>query len=70
MIQMNLIFKCPIKAAIFLNKNYDKIELWWEKMSSSNEFKKFRSNLFKTNKDMNGSIFIKKIKKIKYKNVK
>jgi len=70
MIQMNLIFKCPIKAAIFLNKNYDKIELWWEKMSNSNEFKKFRSNLFKTNKDMNGSIFIKKIKKIKYKNVK
>ena len=67
---MNLIFKCPIKAAFFLNKNYDKIELWWEKMSNSNEFKKFRSNLFKTNKDMNGSIFVKKIKKIKYKNVK
>ena len=66
MIQMNLIFKCPIKAAIFLNKNYDKIEFWWEKISKSNEFKKFRNNLFKSNEDKSGSIFIKEIENIKY----
>ena len=64
LIQKNFIFLSPKKASNFLNKNFSKIDLWWEEICMSNEYIELKKNYFNVNKNKNIKDLIDKIKSI------
>ena len=43
---LNILFNCEKKAAIFINSNYDNIDIWWDKIIKDRKFIKIRKQLF------------------------
>ena len=48
--KLNMFFENPIKAAKFLNKNYENIETWWKKNVSSNIYKDLERTIIPSKK--------------------
>ena len=44
--KLNFYFTDAQKASTFINDNYDSINIWWNKVKKSNDFKKFKNELF------------------------
>lgn len=64
LIRKNLIFLSAEKASDFLNKNFSNIDLWWKKISASDEYIKLKKNYFDINKIKNIKYLIDKIESI------
>ena len=62
--KLNIIFDNPRKAANFINKNYNDIEVWWKKIIKTRDYKNFKKTLFKENKDFEGKLFYESLRKI------
>ena len=62
--KLNFFFQDPKTASKFLNKNFENIDLWWDKITSDQDFKKFRDHLFTDSKKFSYSKLAKSIMKI------
>jgi len=49
--KLNILHRNPVKAARFVNKNYNKISEWWTKVSNDKIFLNFRKSLFVEKED-------------------
>ena len=54
--KLNILYRCPIKAAKFVNKNYDEIVDWWQTISKKESFDKIKRTLFSEKKNYISSI--------------
>tara|TARA_B100001057_G_C22869385_1_gene958090 strand:- start:2530 stop:4239 length:1710 start_codon:yes stop_codon:yes gene_type:complete len=48
--KLNMFFENPTKASKFLNKNYDNIDIWWKKNTSSNIYKDLEREIIPSKK--------------------
>ena len=62
--KLEFFFQDTKKASKFLNKNFENIDLWWDKVTSDQDFKKFRDHLFIDSKKFSYSKLAKSIMKI------
>ena len=44
--KLNILYRDPIKAAKFINKNYNNIVNWWKDVSNEKSFINFKKTLF------------------------
>jgi len=49
--KLNILYRDPIKAAKFINKNYNNIVNWWKNVSNEKSFINFKKTLFFEKKD-------------------
>ena len=54
--KLNILHRCPIKAAKFVNKNYDEIIDWWKVVLKDKNFVQFKTTLFFEKKNYISSI--------------
>ena len=45
-----MLFESPIEASNFLNKNFDKIDLWWSTILKSKAYLELKNNLIPNNR--------------------
>ncbi len=62
--KLNIIFDNPEKAANFINRNYNDIEIWWKNIVKTRDYKNFKKTLFRENKDLDGKLFYESLRKI------
>ena len=54
--KLSVLYRCPKKAAKFVNKNYDEITDWWKIVSKEKNFINLKNNLFIEKSDYINSI--------------